>query len=228
MLKIITYCCLATLLFAGQILAQTPQPETENELKKFEVGVQATAINISDPLALNVVNPLEAQSRNEVGFGGRFTYNVNRFLALEAEVNLFPRDYTIVRTWETGGRVTQALVGVKTGYRFKRVGIFGKFRPGAAISEKASVADFPDGDGPDPRNPFGFRDIRAAQLTMDVGGVFEYYPTRRTIFRVDAGDTITRYTDIPFVQFRGAGGVPVVVDVYTHKPQVSIGVGFRF
>jgi len=224
MSKLLICSCLTPLLFIGQIFAQQP----ESELEKFEVGAQVSAINISDPLALNIVNPGTAQSRNEVGFGGRFTYNVNRFVALEAEVNFFPRNYTIVTTTKTGGRVTQGLFGVKSGYRFKRVGIFGKFRPGLVSSDRAFVADFPDGNGPDPRDPFGFRRIRAAQYTLDVGGVFEYYPTRRTILRVDAGDTITRYPDIPFFLFRGSGGVPALLDIYTHKPQVSVGVGFRF
>ena len=56
--------------------------------KKFEVGVQFSALGINDPHGLSDLFP-----RTELGLGGRLSYNLNRHFALEGEVNLFPRDY---------------------------------------------------------------------------------------------------------------------------------------
>jgi len=59
-----------------------------------------------------------------------------------------------------------------------------------------------------------------------VGGVFELYPSRRTIVRLDFGDTIVRYPGIPFTQI--PQGTIVVKSLYSNKLQFSAGVGFRF
>jgi hypothetical protein len=57
-------------------------------------------------------------------------------------------------------------------------------------------------------------------LTVDVGGIFEYCPTKRTIFRVDVGDTIIRYRSLE----------PEVINpsFTRHNLQMSLGFGFRF
>jgi len=197
-----------------------------SDAKKFEVGVQFSALGISDPTSLNLSSPGSPQSRNEAGFGGRFGYNLNRYLALEAEVNFFPRNFKQVTTNFTGGRVTQGLFGIKAGIRKGKFGFFGKARPGFASSGNATTAEFPNGNGTDPNNRFGFKVIRSTQLTADIGGVVEFYPSRRTIIRFDAGDTITRYPDIQFTVFP-AGNI-VKETVYSHKAQFSAGFGFRF
>ena len=57
-------------------------------------------------------------------------------------------------------------------------------------------------------------------FNVDVGGVFEYYPTRKTIFRVDVGDSIIRY---------GAQEPKAINPTITrHNLQTSVGFGFRF
>ena len=158
--------------------------------------------------------------------GGRLSYNLNRHFALEAEVNFFPRDYRKVRSNFTGGRMTEGLFGLKAGLRKNKFGIFGKARPGFESSGRAEIARFPNGNGPDRQNPFGFEDMRATQFALDVGGVFELYPSRRTIVRFDFGDTIVRYPGIPFTQI--PQGTIVVKSLYSNKPQFSAGLGFRF
>lgn len=158
--------------------------------------------------------------------GGRLSYNLNRHFALEAEGNFFPRNYRKVRSNFTGGRLIEGLFGLKAGIRKNKFGVFGKVRPGFESSGRAEMAHFPNGNGPDARNPFGFVDMRATQFALDVGGVVELYPSKRTLVRVDLGDTIVRYPGIPFVQVP-AGNV-VVTSLYSHKFQFSAGVGFRF
>jgi Outer membrane protein beta-barrel domain len=189
--------------------------------KKFEVGAQFSVLGINDPRGLNDIFP-----RTELGMGGRLSYNLNRHFALEAEVNFFPRDYRKVRSNFTGGRMTEGLFGLKAGLRKNKVGIFGKVRPGFESSGRAEIARFPNGNGPDRQNPFGFEDMRATQFALDVGGVFELYPSRRTIARFDFGDTIVRYPGIPFTQI--PQGTIVVKSLYSNKLQFSAGLGFRF
>ena len=205
-----------TIFFAGQ----NGYAQYEDQ-KKFEVGAQFSVLGINDPQGLNDIFP-----RTELGMGGRLSYNLNRHFALEAEVNFFPRDYRKVRSNFTGGRMTEGLFGLKAGLRKNKFGIFGKVRPGFESSGRAEIARFPNGNGPDRQNPFGFEDMRATQFALDVGGVFELYPSRRTIVRLDFGDTIVRYPGIPFTQI--PQGTIVVKTLYSNKLQFSAGLGFRF
>jgi hypothetical protein len=190
-------------------------------LSKFEVGVQFSVLGINDPQALSDIFP-----RKEIGVGGRLSYNLNRHFALEAEGNFFPRNYRKVQSNFTGGRLIEGLFGLKAGIRKNKFGVFGKVRPGFESSGRAEMAHFPNGNGPDARNPYGFVDMRATQFALDVGGVVEFYPSRRTIIRFDAGDTIIRYPGIEFTIF--PAGTRVLQTVYTHKPQFSLGFGVRF
>ena len=63
---------------------------------------------------------------------------------------------------------TSALFGTKTGFRFDRFGIFGKSRLGSWHFSRSYFA-------------------------ADTGGVLEYYPSSRTVVRIDIGDTIIFY-----------------------------------
>ncbi|HEX7174626.1 MAG TPA: hypothetical protein VF240_05020 [Pyrinomonadaceae bacterium] len=190
----------------------------QSDTPRLEVGAQFSTLEIDDARGLG--------ERREAGFGGRLTYNLGRHFALEAEINYFPRDYRLVTTDFTGGRVIQGLFGPKAGIRGEKFGLFGKVRPGFQSSGRAARARFPNGNGPDPGDPFGFEFFRATQLTLDVGGVFEYYPSRRYVVRFDLGDTITRYPNVEFVLL--PAGTPVRETVYSHKVQFSAGFGFRF
>ncbi|CAN5872633.1 hypothetical protein BH20ACI4_BH20ACI4_12250 [soil metagenome] len=113
--------------------------QTDVADKKFEVGAQFSVLNISDPIAFNLNNSDEPQKRTEAGFGGRFGYNFNRFLALEAEVNFFPRNFRQFQTNATGGQISQGLFGIKAGIRKDKIGIFGKVRPGFSSSHGAYI-----------------------------------------------------------------------------------------
>jgi len=63
------------------------------------------------------------------------------------------------------------------------------------------------------------------RVALDVGGVVEYYPSRRTILRLDLGDTVVRYAGIPvFDSNRGL----INVTEYQHNFQAGAGFGFRF
>jgi outer membrane protein with beta-barrel domain len=214
------------ILIAGLVLAIVNgtahgQSGPQSQPSRIEVGALVSVLGIEDAHGLNDLFP-----RREFGFGGRVSYNLNSNFALEAEINFFPRDFRKFTTNFTGGRMTEGLFGLKAGIRKNSFGVFGKIRPGFESSGHATFPRFPNGNGPDPQNPFGFEGKRATQFALDVGGVVELYPSRRTIVRVDVGDTIVRYPGILFTNF--SNGALITETVYSHTLQFSAGVGFRF
>jgi hypothetical protein len=90
-----------------------------------------------------------------VGISGRFFFNFSRGAALDAEITRY------------SGK-TSVLLGIKSGKRFNRFGLFGKGRTGLWRFDRAYFA-------------------------ADVGGILEYYPSPRTAVRIDLGDTILFY-----------------------------------
>lgn len=184
------------------------------ETQKFEVGAQFSLLNIDRT----------SGRANEPGVGGRFTYNVTANLALEAELNFFPGDDNGSNTNEQGGRITEGLFGLKAGKRFEKFGIFGKFRPGFVSFGHAFIARDIRLINADPFAPSN--DGRLTHFATDVGGVVEFYPSRRTIMRFDLGDTIIRYGQQNFIGFFGQSSPNP--GFTRHNLQFGAGVSFRF
>ena len=192
-----------------------------DELQKYEIGAQFSSLSINQ----------FGGTRTEPGLGGRFTYNVTDNFALEAEGNFFPKNERF-NAFRSGGRAVEGLFGTKLGKRYKRFGIFGKARPGF-ISFSRGLTEFIPAGGTD---PFAF-DVRTKRLThfaADIGGVLEFYPSRRVFTRIDIGDTIIRYgqTSTTTYGVTPSGIItpfPITVPGdTTHNFQFSAGVGFRF
>lgn len=175
------------------------------ETHRAEVGVLYTGVN------------LKGFGETVNGLGGRFGYNFNRNLALDAEFSFFPETHLGNRQF---GQKTQALAGVRAGARSRYVGLFAKARPGVMfIGEVTS--------GLNCRGTSFGRVCRPSHnnLALDVGGVLEFYPSARAIIRLDAGDTIVR------IRNATAGAVigsPTVTSDTTHNFQFSVGFGYRF
>lgn len=228
----------ASLLFiCGQSLSAQSSDIDEH---RYELGAQLSVLNISSVRGVSsgvpCFNPpcierntFERTRQTEVGFGGRIGYNISSYLALEAEVNFFPQE----RRFE--GRQIELLSGAKFGRRFDKAGIFGKVRPGflstrmsvfTLRSNTACIAIFPP-----PASCFDETTSRQTNFALDIGGVLELYPTGRTIVRLDAGDTITRFDARRILAPSNVtpGGVIVSVpSATTHNFQGSISVSFRF
>ena len=182
------------------------QPETP----KFELGAQFSLWNANRVSGHQV----------EPGFGGRFGYNVHKNLAVEAEINFFPRGSGLFGSnFFDGGRITQGLFGVKAGKRFERFGLFGKVRPGfVSFGNVLLNHDFSTFDV--------FRFGRLTHPALDLGGVVEVYPSSRTLVRFDLGDTIIHYGKQDFIL---PSGTPFTFDSFTrHSVQFSVGFSFRF
>src|SRR5215212_940274 len=198
-------------LFALCVRAQAQ----EEEAPKFEVGAQFTSIALDDNASkLPICDDCDEFVYK--GVGGRFTYNVNDHLAVETEVNFFLNENPRYTSRRVGGKPVQALFGVKAGRRFERVGVFGKVRPGfISFSEVISL-----GLGGGPLLP---EFSRRTHFNLDLGGVFEVYPSRKVVLRVDAGDTIVRYGEEQL-----PGALSPFPGETRHNCPLSAGVGFRF
>jgi hypothetical protein len=212
-----------TLSSIGIVLLLSPQSTRAQsaDLPKYEVAADFTSITFT-------------AGQNEIGLGGRFTYNLNKHVALEAAGYIFPKKCQFCAPH--GGRITEGLFGVKAGKRFAKWGIFAKVRPG--------VLSFGDGQfdfvaittDPILGTPiFNIKIRRLTALAADVGGVLEYYPSKRFVIRLDVGTTIIHYpsrtNNVPI--FDSTMGKDVLVPFRIRGEtrgslQIMAGVGFRF
>ena len=188
-----------------------------DELPKIELGAQFTSIT----------KPDNNNGATEPGFGGRFTLNLNRSVALEAVGNFFPHSCRFCG--DNSGNITQGLFGVKAGKRFEKWGIFGKARPGVvSFSEGDTRVDLAGTN-------FFILQSRQTHFAVDLGGVLEFYPSKRIVTRFEAGDTLIHYgsRQTNFLSFDPTTFVPVLVPFTTrsvtrHNFQFAAGVGWRF
>lgn len=194
---------LTLVTFASVAVAQSKKD-------KIEIGVQSTS--------LTLFHPDFPFDDTKGGVGGRVTYNFNRSIAAEAEVNFFPQKQIFL---SADGNMVQAQFGVKVGKRFEKFGVFAKVRPGFLSVNR--VGTLIPGPG------FNFKIEREAFFTIDTGGVLELYPSRRTVVRFEAGDTAIRHP----ARFGTAGSIlnPSVELIrpakFNHNFQFTAGVGFR-
>ena len=193
----------------------------EQDAPKFEIGVQYSSLSV------NLPGFFRSGTENAVGIGGRVTYNLTDYFAVEAEGNLSPSN--IPTDFVTGGASQQMQFGAKVGKRWRRFGLFAKARPGfISFGETLTPVQVESGGRP-------FVQVqreRKTHFSMDVGGVLEFYPTRRTLVRFDAGDTIIRYGEHPeFQLLLPTPDTPLVTTASSevrHNFQFTAGVGFRF
>lgn len=186
-----------TLLFLMALPASNTRAQDSPE--RFEIGVHYTTLRVSE------------KNDKDSGVGMRFSYNLNRYLAVEAEANALPQ------TREGGGNnETQGFFGARAGIRRNRYGLFVKARPGFTRFYLLGITPGP--------NTFEQGHTRFA---LDAGGVFEYYPGRHTAIRVDVGDTIVQYKPGDFFYRRLDEPMPVSKKL-SHNLQITIGFALRF
>jgi hypothetical protein len=151
--------------------------------------------------------------RDESGVGGWFTWNFSKYFGLDLTAGFFPRKIHIA-DFQQGGRIFQALAGVRGGIRRGRIGVFAKSRPGIqrySLTELEAVT---------------FKDAPFTDVAFDIGGIIEVYASRHGVFRFDAGNTLVYYRskDVP-----GASGQFFHRSGFTNNTiQLTAGFGFRF
>jgi hypothetical protein len=181
------------------LLVCASNARAQEKTPKYEIGIHYSALNVSE------------KSDTDSGVGVRFTYNLNKYLGLDAETTYFPN---LLEGSE--GNERQGLFGVRAGKRNRRYGLFAKARSGVTRFYLLGTTT----PGP---NLFEQGHTR---FTVDVGGVFEYYPHHNAAVRVDVGDTMVRYKTGDFF-FRGFEPV-FVQKKLSHNLQITVGFAFRF
>jgi hypothetical protein len=172
---------------------------------KFEVGGQVTALGVED-----FGEPL-------LGVGGRVGYNFNKYLALDAEANFFPSD--AFGNDQTGQRA-QGFVGLKAGARSKYAGLFAKARPGVMF-----IGETTSGFNCSRRQDFTSCRPSHNHFALDAGAVAEFYPTRRSIIRLDVGDTMVNVRQATRNIFNQT---TTTTSEWIHQLQIGIGFSYRF
>jgi hypothetical protein len=197
------------------LLSFSSQAQSDNP-PRFEVGADFSSITKTDSFDHNT----------EPGIGGRFTFNLNKTVALEAATYFFPdKCFSCGRA---NGTLTEGLFGVKVGKRFEKWGIFGKARPGFASFSQGDVQFVLDPPG------VAVEINRVTNFAFDLGAVVEFYPTKRIVTRFDAGDTMIHFRrqtiTIPYLDVSGNIGIIqfTLPARTTHNFQFIAGVGFRF
>lgn len=204
--------------------------KNQQSTPRFEVGAQFTSLTFNPPrqLVSDVVILGENRPQTESGFGGRFTLNLTSWLGLDSTLNYFPTTDGVA-TGATG-RVLQGQFGVKAGGRFQRFGIYGKVRPGfVSFSRSQKLV------GTEPFSFGGFNFIRGIFETgrrtffaNDLGGVLEFYPSRRWALRFEAGDTIIHYGERSIATLFFNPSFVTAAPETRHNFQFSSGFAFRF
>ena len=205
-----------------------------SDLPRYEIGGDFSLLSLDSGTSLP-------------GVGGRFTYNLNKQVALEAAAYFFPRKCEFCGG-EVTGQIAEGLFGIKVGQRFRRWGIFGKARPGFASFSRGAFNVSPVSTGtssgtincfgPNPASQTCFRieSTRVTPLAFDVGGVIEVYPSKRIVVRFDGGDTILHYRQRNFntlIADPNNPNVPILAPATApshtrHSFQFIGGVGIRF
>lgn len=231
-------------LESRDVYAQTADLEDN----KFEIGGHFTLLttsivtdDVSTPCLTISCSPsgtfvLSRTRKTQPGFGGRFGYNLNSSVSLEAELNVFPGADSFSTPEEfNDGYFLEGLFGVKIGKRFEKVGIFGKARPGFLYANKGDLEGRPNVACITifPPPPGCFQTTSTTNFALDVGGVVEVYPTARTVIRFDFGNTMIRNGERNVTAtFQGLSspilGVLRIPEETTHNFQGSVGIGFRF
>ena len=204
---------ISLLLIQPTVFAQT------QDVPKLELGAEFASL----------VRDNFGGTKSDAGFGGRITYNLNENFALESAGYFFPERCFNCRN---NGRVIEVVGGLKAGKRFNSWGVFAKARPGIVHFTEGQFDVIPT--GPSPGFPFQFQTRGLTNFAADLGGVLEFYPSRRIVARFDAGDTLIHFRRLTnnFLTTDSSGDLIVLPfttpATTTHNFQFSAGVGFRF
>jgi hypothetical protein len=192
------------------------QNSAAQDVPRFEVGAGFTALH-TGPRTTNLAPSIDG------------VFNFGRFFSVEGTFNWFPHN-------SSNTNFIQAQFGGKVGYRFQHFGLFAKVRPGfisfGNVLRQETLTPTPL---PPPFTGIGFiptfRFDRLTERTLDLGGVFEYYPAKHWSFRYDMGDTLL-FTD-PFKITVVGGpstlfGSPFIRSQTTNNFQIGTGIHYRF
>ncbi len=171
-------------------LAAASAANAQQTLRRFEIGAQTTMLE-----ALGQTDGCSMCLGTHWSAGPAATFNISRHFAIDGAVTVF-RGPAGNPSWQVGGHLTQAVVGLKVSARSPRLALFVNVRPGIVRWSQGQVTNlaYPGGlGGPEvysyaPRTNFG----------VEFGGGVEYAISSRFAVRAEMGDMATvwhRYKD---------------------------------
>ena len=160
---------------------------------------------------------LQDLDATSVGVGGRVTVDLTRWLAIDGDMSVYPND-----DFALGGSFgliyrrqrIDGFGGVLVGVRRDRFGAFAKLRPGFTHLSDRGI----DCGGDICALALIAPPNYGTEFALDWGGVVEFYPSARTVARVDAGD----------VMIWNRAYAPPCTNCTTHNFSTKIGFGVRF
>lgn len=204
-------------------LCNVESGRAQTDTPKLEVGPQFSTLKLNYNYRATEGSIREAND-TWLGFGGRVTYNLNNNLAIEGTLEKFDTDVSEPLTFSAAAQPdVQGLFGIKAGVRKEKFGYFAKVRPG--FTRYTEVFDCPAIDFSTCNR------IRETSFSIDFGGVFEGYLSKRLMYRVDGGGITMRHRDTTLF-FPGEPGTSAFQFPSQGFKKVSfklsVGVGFRF
>ena len=210
------------LLLGALGCAAVPVVRGQSPSSRFEVGGQFSDIKLIDTSGNASFSP---------GFGGRFDWNVTPRIAVDAQIDFFPRSYP--SSQQQGGRMFQFLAGVRGRFvQRRRYAIYGLARPGFTYSSRA-ITSFTAATTAGSQSSllitpnFG----GATFFTLDLGGGVEFYPSDRWILRAEieaspyfVGNSPVNYATPPLPEITRVVSSPGTV---TNTWRVSTGMSYR-
>jgi len=177
----------------------------------FELGAQTTLLRLSN------------FGQTNAGIGGRASFDLSRWASVEAELNFTPRDNATYTSTSISGDVMRtiyhrrradALFGMKLGPRGHRLGAFARVRPGfVQLTDKGIECA-----GPMCILALFMKPEYHTELALDLGGTMEFYPSARTVARLDLGNLMIRHDRL----------APPCSTCVTHNFISRVGFGLRF
>jgi hypothetical protein len=195
--------CVLLLISAGALAEQV---HAQALYSRFEFGGQYSTIREDNN---------NYQATNLSGFGGRFDWNLNRRVAFESQVDLFPA-HGVPLPLVQGGQTLQAVFGIRAKViQTRQISIFGLVRPG--LLHFTNVQFNSGALAP----PYVFHP--ATYFVLNLGGGIEYYPSPRWIMRFDIEGNPYR---VP-ATFVASAPVATAVGKINDTTRMSFGAAYR-
>ncbi len=190
------------------------KPASHIVIPRFEIGTQTTMLRTPANRRGCGGCPVP-----QFAVGPAITLNLNRNFALDGSASFFLSSSMPMANY--GGRLSEALAGVKASLHGRRWTLFAKARPGV-VSASRTVTQIEFAAIP----PLSQRDLRAVvgrtnSFALDLGGGLEYRVAPKVALRTELGETFIRLTSPRFGSVTGPAR-------FVHNVQASTGVYYRF
>jgi Outer membrane protein beta-barrel domain len=195
------------LIFFGLVLTLSGFPLfAQDNYTLLELGGQFSTIRETNS---------NRDGENYPGFGARADWNLNRRLALEAQLDFFP-ERAPASFGTQGGRTLQAVFGVRAKViQTRNFAVFGLVRPG--LLHFTDALDYSS----DPSMPYSTHP--ETHFVLNLGGGIEYYLAPRWLLRAEIAGNPFR---VPNETVPNSGGVPAPGQI-EDTTRLSFGVAYR-